>query len=448
MALLILIFGLFLLLPLVIMLTISGDSNFLLELSHFFIILQATYIIFLTPGRGSSLYKVYFVFVYIFFGIIPWMEYKFHISYWNATFYSADMRFLLNIVIITLNIAIAYVYRLYSSSTGCQKISLEKRYRINRMNMVSSLLIISLALISVFIVMYTKEFNILRLVYRGLLDVGVNNDPVWKQMLVGAVIRNFPIIAFIYVLYFVERSYVVKTILLLAALVSTFPLGIPRFAMATLYIPILMLQFSFVSKSKNFALLLLFGMVYIFPIVNQFRWYKEGQSFSGDVDFSFFFEGHFDSYQSLLMVFSENIITFGKQLLGVIFFYAPRSLWSEKPIGSGAEIAKELHLSFDNISANYFAEGYINFGLVGCYIFAIILAFAMAKMDKKMWCRSKSTNHTNFFPPFYLLLLGFLFFILRGDLLSSASFLSGLFFSSMLAYHIIKINFRKATKTK
>lgn len=438
-------FGLFIVFPLLIVLNTHGNSNFLIELGFFLIILQATYVIFLTRGQGASLYKVYFVFVYIFFGIIPWLEYKFNISYWHAKFYPDEYRVLLNIIIITLSLTVTFIYSHYTSKNYVKKKYIIKhRFKIEKLDFLPSLIIVLLALVALFVTLQLKDFNILRLLYRGLQEDLVNQIsigiPQWMNTFLNSSVRFFSVIASIYTFYYVKKSYIVKCILLCAALISAFPLGIPRFAAAALYLPLLILLFPQLSKGRNFSFLLLFGIVYVFPIINQFRWYKEGKMLQSGVDFSFFFEGHFDSYQSFLMIVSENFVTYGHQLLGVLFFYIPRGLWSDKPIGSGGVIAKEFNLSWHNISANFFAEGYINFGLIGCYLFAFLLAFLMAKYDNKMWYSRDQINGIDFFRPFYLILIGFLFFILRGDLMSSVSFLISILLPSALIYFILKLN--------
>lgn len=453
---LILLFSLFLLFPLLLVLNIQGQDSFPVELSYFLIILQASYVIFISKGKGSSLYKVYFVFVYIFFGIIPWLEYKFKISYWHAKLYAEDDRLILNIIILTLNIIILFFYTFFKNKylsrvKSIQYYSLTQRDRVDTLKFSSSLIIVIIAILSVFITLYMKDFNFLKLVYRGLESDLVNNTvgtglPRWVNTLVGSTARYYSIIAAIYIFYFVKKSYLLKSILLVAALISAFPLGIPRFAAAALYIPLLLLMFPILTKSRNFSFLLLFGIVYVFPLFNQFRWYKEGKEIQSTIDLSFFFEGHFDSYQSFLMVVSDGFITYGKQLLGVLFFYVPRGLWHDKPIGSGAQMAKEFNLSLENISANFYAEGFINFGLVGCYLFAFLLAFIMAKFDTKMWYRKPQKNEVNFFRPFYLILLGYLFFMLRGDLMSSVSFLISMLVPALLVIRILKPNILYTSK--
>ena len=64
----------------------------------------------------------------------------------------------------------------------------------------------------------------------------------------------------------------------------------------------------------------------------------------------------------------------GKQLLGAMLFFIPRSIWPSKPIGSGATIAIYQRQSFKNISCPIIGEAIINFGIIGVIIFAVAIA--------------------------------------------------------------------------
>ena len=52
-------------------------------------------------------------------------------------------------------------------------------------------------------------------------------------------------------------------------------------------------------------------------------------------------------------------------------------MWPDKPIGSGGFIAEQYDFFFDHISLNYWAEGYINFGILGgCSFFCYSRIYA------------------------------------------------------------------------
>lgn len=110
---------------------------------------------------------------------------------------------------------------------------------------------------------------------------------------------------------------------------------------------------------------------------------------------------------------------------------------ASKPMGSGFYVAETTHLSFNNISMPYFGEGYINWGYLGVVLFAIVLAYVLAKLDKKYWTythyQGKTINKIKYF-----MLLGLLMFILRGDLLSSFAYTIGYMVSFEITKRIVQ----------
>jgi hypothetical protein len=78
-------------------------------------------------------------------------------------------------------------------------------------------------------------------------------------------------------------------------------------------------------------------------------------------------------------------------------------------------LANELRFLFDNISLNFLAEGYINFGYVGVFVFVYVLAGICAIYDRSFWRHGVKVYSSG--SVFYLFLLGFLFFLLRGSLM-------------------------------
>lgn len=115
--------------------------------------------------------------------------------------------------------------------------------------------------------------------------------------------------------------------------------------------------------------------------------------------------------------------TNGYQLLGVLFFYVPRTLWSAKPGGSGNLVCMAQGQAQLNISCPLPAEGFLNFGILGFILFAVVAALVCRGLDR--WF-VKSTTPLRLFYPFACLLM---FFIMRGDLLSSFAFTVGYFVS-------------------
>lgn len=232
----------------------------------------------------------------------------------------------------------------------------------------------------------------------------------------------------------INKKYYSKTkffILLIMGVVINFPTGMPRFKMAMVYIGIFIV---FKNKFKNkyiFKYLILFGLLFIFPVINIFRY----NTFSDLSSFNIilpnptedFLKGDFDSFSMLcrnVFFITENGITWGNQLLGNILFFVPRSMWQAKPIGSGAFIGEWFGWSFTNVSLPFIGEGLINFGIIGVVIFASISSYVVTKIHYiyEIAIINENTKVT-VVRILYPFIIGFAFFIMRGDLLSSFSFM-------------------------
>lgn len=178
--------------------------------------------------------------------------------------------------------------------------------------------------------------------------------------------------------------------------------------------------FSNLKKSINITLFLILSIVLIFPFLNQFRYFSFENEIKLIPDLSFFNQGHFDAYQNLVEVLKTDFITFGYQLFGVLLFFIPRSIWQDKPTGSGYQLAIDNDYSFTNISMPFVAEGYVNFGFFGVILFAFVIAFVMKKIDTSYLGNSQNVDFNYCKGIFYCAAI---FFMLRGDLMSSYSFL-------------------------
>lgn len=143
---------------------------------------------------------------------------------------------------------------------------------------------------------------------------------------------------------------------------------------------------------------------------------------------------HYDAYSNFLATinYADNkMVVYGEQLLCSVFFFIPRSIWHSKPETTGLLIGNYLidkyKFTFDNLSNPYISEGYINFGLFGIFLFAILLAYLFTLMIK--WL--KSSDYLKSIFAFYFSI--YLMFFLRGDLTNGIAFI----FSFWLAIYLI-----------
>lgn len=118
-----------------------------------------------------------------------------------------------------------------------------------------------------------------------------------------------------------------------------------------------------------------------------------------------------------------------EQILGPALFFVPRSLWGAKPFDTGVELARQLGLSFQNLSAPWILEAYVNARIPGVIIISILLVFMLSRFDV-----SSSYNLRTWLVG--SVLVGVLFIVLRGSLLQA----SGRMLFSILIVHYLTRN--------
>jgi hypothetical protein len=112
--------------------------------------------------------------------------------------------------------------------------------------------------------------------------------------------------------------------------------------------------------------------------------------------------------------------TMGRQLLGALFFWFPRSLWPDKPIDSGVEIGLYMNNLNTNLSEAIWAELWLDFGVVGMVLGLLVLGIACARADDWYWSalllHRRVTSAGMILVP---VLAGYSFILLRGSLLQA-----------------------------
>ncbi len=116
---------------------------------------------------------------------------------------------------------------------------------------------------------------------------------------------------------------------------------------------------------------------------------------------------------------------YGFQLMSALLFFIPRSLWPGKPDASGLVVGNHLKaeygFNFTNLSNPMVSEGYMNFGLLGVFFMAIVLAASIVFFIT--WLRSSDVlkRAVAFYFAIHLL------FLLRGDFTNGFSYFIGIF---------------------
>ena len=384
--------------------------------------------VFSCSNVNYGLSQVFYLFSLFFLGIAPLYQYLEGVVFWGAQPFNADNYLQTNLTLILALLVYEFTYKRVFKGKKIESII---NYGLIRPWSVSSYVLLILSLISslyIFVVIF--HGNVM-----GMLIRSSSTDTVAGGALIHLFfIRPMPAICFLLFKYYKKSNRIVEFVLFLLMCVTNSPIAIPRFAVAAFYIPLAFIYIRALQKQYNFALFMTFALLVIFPLLHLVR--ASVDEFSIASSFSMMLEGHFDSYQMLMQVVSTEYITWGRQLLGVILFFVPRGMWASKPIGSGYLIAHENDYYFDNISMNYFGEGYVNFGIIGVVLFAVVIGYFNARMDKKYWL---SLYQTPLFVLVFAVTLGMEFVIMRGALLNMLPVYIGYVLAIRLAYRISRV---------
>ena len=430
-------------------------ENIILLILHVSLTLISSLSLFIYRNRPYSLYKIIHLFFLFFICIAPILQYKNEISFWDGRIFTEIeyicTSFTLLCIIIFYNLfyyvidnrsknhVIKKIFKKTSSSFVSKRTLSTKEFCI----------FFCIGVVILLCVLYLNKFNLFYIFFRGgvseedsqLLENLEVNIPQSVSLIIVNFLKPMSVVLFL-TTYKLKANKIQIAIMGILMLLIAFPTSMPRFSAAAMYIPVLLTFSKKLRKPNYFVFLFVLGLLVIFPFLNNFRYVTSNTTFEVGLNFDMFLESHFDSYSSFVYVLSDNILTFGNQLLGCIFFWLPRSIWSSKPIGSGAFIADEVNLNWTNISCCYFAEGYINYGFFGILLFTIFIAWFSASFDKIYWESKYSKRYNYFFELIYFLLLGLIFFMMRGDLLSSFAFTIG-FVSSAISVYLMILFIRK-----
>lgn len=383
--------------------------------------------------RGYSLNKVWWLFNLIFLGLIPSLQLAVHTMPWYNGDITAGIMLRANAYIL-LCLSVFELVRLWASRNFIPEPQPKPR-------VVPNILISQFAQFSPAIMLCCGAALFIVTGYKGLYLRGYMEAALWQhgttfQLLFDKILRGTMLWCCIagIVLYRQHRLGLNNLILILIpGLLFNFPLALPRYMTLTIYLAwTLAAGFPALRRGHRCSLLLLGLFVLVAPLLGVTRYAgidmderltKPTELFQKAVIVT-----DYDAWSSLCRTMTYTAghsHTGGRQLMGTILFFVPRSVWPDKPIGSGAWLFQQLGRDFNNVACTFLAEGYINFGFAGGLIFTAFLALLVARFDGWYWQRQGQAHFT--LPRlFYFVLIGMLFFILRGDLMSSVAYTVGL----------------------
>lgn len=202
------------------------------------------------------------------------------------------------------------------------------------------------------------------------------------------------------------------------------PISGARFTSGTVLFAILC--YTGILVRKQFTRVILAGLLgaflFLFPIADAFRKTEVDAGRAG-----FFAEyqgnGDYDSFWQIAnaYLFTEaNGPTWGHQALGVLLFWVPRSLWPDKPKGTGVLLAEFRGYDFTNLSAPLWAEALINGGLLILVVVFLALGMLLVRLDRSV---PRAMAGDSGLAIAVCILPAYMIILLRGSLLAASGIL-------------------------
>jgi hypothetical protein len=229
---------------------------------------------------------------------------------------------------------------------------------------------------------------------------------LWRQRRTDGQVPNVPL--------------AVVTLIALLAVVN--PINSARYAVGTVYLALLAACaiYASIRRYRAVATGALAALFLVFPLASTFRNTLEAkvqfrnplQSLTG---------GDFDSFDQInnaVFYVAVHGTTHGQQLLGVIFFWIPRSIWPNKAVDTGILLAEFRNYSFTNLSAPLWAEFFVNGGWIALVLGMVAVGYFARAWDGRLDQQISLVGAPGIVGcvlPFYSLIL------LRGSLLQAVA---------------------------
>lgn len=393
-------------------------------------------LLFIGERPGLNLSTSFYGFSLIVLGLFPIAEFKMGILYWGGPSLSewAYIKTSLLVLLSILAFRLGYEVRIKQNFNNTLT-SLNPS--IKKLQVKITIKTIVFLIIPCFYILASYNYDLIALQFRGMGEE-IESVFIFELFFIKPLIFN---IFFFYLLTINKNSknkWIKKTLFFIALLFFVNPLSVARFLAFCLFVPLLYLLWDYRRKDTYlFINLVFFGLIFIFPILDIFRWFTLVDTFDGSKNFNldYFFAGHFDAFQNFARIIDLDIHTYGNQILGAIFFFIPRSIWVTKPVGSGFLLANEAGLYFNNISMPFVSELYLDFSFIGVFIGILLLGFFYRRIDDKMASiKNMDSLETLLKMIAYTEFCCLQFYLLRGNLLGAFAFSSSIMLTVFVVY--------------
>ena len=449
-------------LPLILFTTIPFVIKTLFTL-NFLVILTITYFYLFRDKRFAPILSAFIVFNFLFFLIAPMLQV--HNVYVTGDYklptkliYRDYLIIKTNILVLIFNVVFFIFYRYFNAIKFKAK-----EYKKNK-NLAFHIIIFFVISLIIFLL----NFEHIQNEYLTSNYFDLEGTSKSSLLIKEKIILMFPFMAFIIALHYIVKNrksknfyFILGITILLVVLVLVIknPLTEKRNALGPIYITMIFLIIPRLLNT-NFKLLvfLFFSMIIVFPTIslithsgytleklvkNPDLFLKQAQNHGIVNTFTTLNYDAFVNFSATIENVEDSSFSYGNQLSGALFFFVPRKIWESKPISSGEYIGEYLKEnygnknSFTNLSNPYVSEGYLNFGILGIILFAILLAFFMSRMTHWINGNDPFKKAASFYAAIHLI------FLLRGDFTNGYAFLFATFLVVLLIPKMYFLFFKK-----
>jgi hypothetical protein len=140
-----------------------------------------------------------------------------------------------------------------------------------------------------------------------------------------------------------------------------------------------------------FSVGMLLGLALVYPLANLFRNDRARAHLRLGLDayYTWDFDGFQQTVNAVHHVHAHGH-SWGHHLISALFFWVPRSLWEGKAIPAGNVVAASRGYEFQNLALPFWAEVFLEFGLVG----VIVLFFYYGRLARRLdtWVSRADAN--------------------------------------------------------
>ena len=213
--------------------------------------------------------------------------------------------------------------------------------------------------------------------------------------------------------------------------------NMPRFMFLGALMAVCTFFFRTVKCTSLYLLMYTIGFVFVFSVIR-------GQGFLSystyeNIKLADFNHVDFDAYQILLASIKyvkEEGILWGKNILSAMLNFIPRSIWHGKLDFSGKIIAHHYGSWYTNISCPVQAECYLAFGIPGILLLGFLFGLLVKKID------SWKNNEDDYSQTLFCIISGLTIYIMRGSLLSTIAYATGIILVFYLLFGTIHIKIK------